>query len=369
MAIAMACGCGKRFKARDSAAGKKVRCPACQTVLAVPSGNIAPPDRFPLILALIGSLGLLVVLVMWQVHTSNSLNGQIKESERQRSQAEHDLASTQKERQAARLDAASLRKELAQIKVSVDAMDAIKTSADRARQDAVQMKKEAERTMMEAREMMLREEENLESVYPNLRKLKNGKNIVHIKYVDSFEIVGVSAKVTMANVSKRPLYPGFSIRLIDRNGFFTDEIFVHWSLTTLDPGSTYTEEKPLNYQHGKPVYYKVVMEDLREPAVAETERPAGKLVNVGDDAVIEHAGAQGAFLANDKGWDALQEALRARDEVGVAGLMVARQVVYEKNGAIVKVLATSFTSYKVRIMQGDNLGWAGWIDREFLSPR
>jgi hypothetical protein len=37
MSIAVVCVCGKRFKARDEAAGKRVRCPVCKAVIGVPA--------------------------------------------------------------------------------------------------------------------------------------------------------------------------------------------------------------------------------------------------------------------------------------------------------------------------------------------
>jgi hypothetical protein len=36
MAIAVACSCGKQLHVKDELGGKKIKCPACQTVLAVP---------------------------------------------------------------------------------------------------------------------------------------------------------------------------------------------------------------------------------------------------------------------------------------------------------------------------------------------
>ncbi len=42
MPISMGCQCGRKFKVKDEAGGKKVRCPDCQKVLVVPE-----PDEFP----------------------------------------------------------------------------------------------------------------------------------------------------------------------------------------------------------------------------------------------------------------------------------------------------------------------------------
>ena len=36
MPISITCQCGKKLKVRDTLAGKKVKCPACQHLLAVP---------------------------------------------------------------------------------------------------------------------------------------------------------------------------------------------------------------------------------------------------------------------------------------------------------------------------------------------
>jgi uncharacterized Zn ribbon protein len=39
MAINVVCDCGKEFKVKDEIAGKRVKCPACQTVLTVPAAE------------------------------------------------------------------------------------------------------------------------------------------------------------------------------------------------------------------------------------------------------------------------------------------------------------------------------------------
>jgi hypothetical protein len=37
MPIAFSCSCGKKLKARDEFAGRKIKCPACQKLLGIPS--------------------------------------------------------------------------------------------------------------------------------------------------------------------------------------------------------------------------------------------------------------------------------------------------------------------------------------------
>ena len=39
MAISVACECGKRLAVRDEMAGKRVKCPACMSVVPVPAGE------------------------------------------------------------------------------------------------------------------------------------------------------------------------------------------------------------------------------------------------------------------------------------------------------------------------------------------
>lgn len=46
MPIVVQCGsCKKQFKAGDHLAGKKVKCPGCQTPLVVPAGQAAPKQQ------------------------------------------------------------------------------------------------------------------------------------------------------------------------------------------------------------------------------------------------------------------------------------------------------------------------------------
>ena len=43
MSITFACDCGKQLKVGDEYAGKRAKCPACGSVLAVPAGDGFPP--------------------------------------------------------------------------------------------------------------------------------------------------------------------------------------------------------------------------------------------------------------------------------------------------------------------------------------
>jgi hypothetical protein len=47
MPIPLSCPCGRSFKLKDELAGRKVRCPACRRVLAVPrpEREVDPDDQ------------------------------------------------------------------------------------------------------------------------------------------------------------------------------------------------------------------------------------------------------------------------------------------------------------------------------------
>jgi hypothetical protein len=48
--IPITCDCGKRFRVKDESAGRKVRCPACKSVLTVPAPNNAEDEALDVLL-------------------------------------------------------------------------------------------------------------------------------------------------------------------------------------------------------------------------------------------------------------------------------------------------------------------------------
>jgi DNA-directed RNA polymerase subunit RPC12/RpoP len=47
MAIKVACACGKKLSVKDEHAGKRVKCPACGSVLVIPKRKRLPKERAP----------------------------------------------------------------------------------------------------------------------------------------------------------------------------------------------------------------------------------------------------------------------------------------------------------------------------------
>ena len=63
----------------------------------------------------------------------------------------------------------------------------------------------------------------------------------------------------------------------------------------------------------------------------------------------------------------MNEALRAKDKVGLLQLMGRGKVFMVTKGSSALVLDIGFTSMKVRINDGDMSGKAGWLPREYVS--
>jgi hypothetical protein len=103
------------------------------------------------------------------------------------------------------------------------------------------------------------------------------------------------------------------------------------------------------------------------PKATTTEGPQSTL-GIGDEAILHLPGGRGVFLAADDAWDALIDAENARDMEEVAILMARGKAIRESNGTRVKVIEAGFTSCKVRVRNGANPGWEGWVQREFVRP-
>lgn len=72
------------------------------------------------------------------------------------------------------------------------------------------------------------------------------------------------------------------------------------------------------------------------------------------------------FIVTDAGWDEFERARAASDDIGMGVLIVQRKVFLVKVGTRAKVIDTGLFTVKVRILEGDHFGAAGWIDREFV---
>ena len=105
-------------------------------------------------------------------------------------------------------------------------------------------------------------------------------------------------------------------------------------------------------------------------ATSPTEsRPSTPTVSIGDDVILRWADADtGGYLAvDDAAWNAMFEAMNAKDNIGLMQLIEAGRVYVVQSGTSARILDTGFTSYKVRLMDGTSAGVAGWTVREFVQ--
>jgi hypothetical protein len=91
------------------------------------------------------------------------------------------------------------------------------------------------------------------------------------------------------------------------------------------------------------------------------------VVDVGERVTLRSKGNH-VFIATDAAWDDFSNAVAANDELGLAGLIARGEVRVIKSGTAAKIIDTAFFTVKVRILEGDHVGRAGWIYREFVRP-
>lgn len=100
------------------------------------------------------------------------------------------------------------------------------------------------------------------------------------------------------------------------------------------------------------------------PQPTPTNRPATIRLRVGEEG---HINGDVFAAVDDPSWDAMWKAINARDQAGLAELMMRGKVFTMKPGTRVLVLENAFASVKVRALDGPSVGKAGWIPYEYLN--
>jgi len=91
--------------------------------------------------------------------------------------------------------------------------------------------------------------------------------------------------------------------------------------------------------------------------------------SVGSESKLYVEGLESITLAVDKkAYDELTNCYIAKDKIGILNLVIARKSFTVENGTRVLVIAKSFTMSKVRvrILEGKNMGKAGWVSYEWV---
>lgn len=126
-------------------------------------------------------------------------------------------------------------------------------------------KKEAEAIInsakKEAEGYILRGENELFKLYPNLEKFKPGHNAVNKRYIKSFWVRGNKIKIEMHNATRDNIGPDANIIFLNKQGFVTKNYTLLWVFSRIKPGETRFDEGNVEFKYGEPVYYSVEFDD------------------------------------------------------------------------------------------------------------
>ena len=76
---------------------------------------------------------------------------------------------------------------------------------------------------------------------------------------------------------------------------------------------------------------------------------------------------QAMLAVDDEAWDAMIDAQVANDTIGLRSLLLSGDVFLLDEGTRVLVLDQGFFSTRVRALEGDNMGKAGWVQFELVT--
>lgn len=129
-----------------------------------------------------------------------------------------------------------------------------------ARAIAAGIVRDAEATRREAEGFLLREQQEMQRIYPKLTKYQPGKNEVNQEYLEAFEVTGDRIKTFMRN---RPdateiARPRFTIFFLTKYGFVTESFNKTWLFDSMRPGEyRIDDDSGISWRAGEPIYYMI----------------------------------------------------------------------------------------------------------------
>lgn len=236
--------CRKSLSVDEKGAGLAVDCPECQGKIRIPSStektSIKQQKLSPLVTSLIIGIGVLAVWALTASLVASSRGTAV-------SGLRYEIASV-----TANID--SLKKEAATIREQAHAELA------KAKQEAGNILQEAETTRKEAEGFALREQQEMQRIYPQLTKYVPGRNEVNQSYLEAFEVSHNRIKTFMRNRpnARSNATPKFTILFLTKFGFVTESFNKSWLLDSMDPGeSRVDDDSGIYWRAGEPVYYMV----------------------------------------------------------------------------------------------------------------
>lgn len=105
-----------------------------------------------------------------------------------------------------------------------------------------------------------------------------------------------------------------------------------------------------------------------EVSSIESNKRAGT-VSAGDAVVLKWSDSEraGHLAIDETAWDAMFEAINAKDTMGLTELVQSGQVHEVRSGTRAKVLFSGFTRHTVKLMDEPSAGVEGWVVREFVQ--
>lgn len=129
--------------------------------------------------------------------------------------------------------------------------------AEIARQEAKDATKRAAQAELAARQLEKVVAGKLTEIFPDLKRIEDGENVVGTGSLASFTISGQRVLAKLKNTTLDSYRPNVTVHLLDRNGFITGSAKFRWALETLSPRETRVDEAVFGQVFGRPVYYVV----------------------------------------------------------------------------------------------------------------
>lgn len=113
------------------------------------------------------------------------------------------------------------------------------------------------------------------------------------------------------------------------------------------------------------VTISVLNNDSEEPSSAQSQVV---YASVGEEGVLDPKSGDEEWLVavDEEALDALTDASVARDSYGISELLMAHKLFAVPVNTRVKVIDTTATKTKIRVLEGDQMGKDGWVSYEFV---
>lgn len=132
------------------------------------------------------------------------------------------------------------------------------TTATAARREVARMKTEAAAAKKEADAYALLQEENMQKLYPGLRKYVHGRNEIGGAYLEAFSIDRGRILTFMRNRAGASARPSFTIVFLTKYGFVTETFEKQWLFGAIEPGqSRIDDDSGIEWRFGEPVYFTI----------------------------------------------------------------------------------------------------------------